>query len=117
MYGLKPVPFVQSDSCSAYAGVESPAYQPVPFKTDKQSRVVVCRLSKMDNHQVKLKDINLAFSPFPLRLTLITQADGLSWYKSAPLALSFAGAVGRFSARIAVQLRVGPIHAIALLSK
>jgi len=37
MYGLKPVPFVQSDSCSACAGAETQAYQPVPFTTDKPS--------------------------------------------------------------------------------
>jgi len=48
-------------------------------------------------------------------LTLITQADGLGWFKGAPLALSFAGAIGTFPARIAVQLGVGPIDAIALM--
>jgi len=55
-------------------------------------------------HEEKLKKINRAFSPFALRLTLITQADGLGWYKGAPLALSFAGAIGTFPGRIAVQL-------------
>ena len=65
-------------------------------------------------HEEKLKEMNWAFSPFPVRLTLITQADGLGWYKGAPLALSFAGAIGRFPARIAMRLGVRPIHAIAL---
>jgi len=45
-----------------------------------------------------LKEINRAFSPFPLRLTLITQADGLGWDSVAPLALGFAGTFEAFSA-------------------
>jgi len=49
-------------------------------------------------HEEKLKEINRAFSPFPLRLTLITQADGLGWDSVAPLALGFAGTVEAFSA-------------------
>ena len=55
-------------------------------------------------HEEKLREMNRAFIPFSLRLTLITQADGLGWYKGAPLALSFAGAIGTFPGRIAVQL-------------
>ena len=47
-------------------------------------------------HEEKLKEINRAFSPFPLRFTLITQADGLGWDSGAPLALGFADQWGCF---------------------
>jgi len=57
-----------------------------------------CAIAYGQTHEEKLKEMNWAFSPFPVRLTLITQADGLGWYKGAPLALSFAGAIGRFPA-------------------
>ena len=43
----QPVPFVQSDSYSAYAGVETPAYQPVPFKTDGQSLCIVVEFAEV----------------------------------------------------------------------
>jgi len=53
-------------------------------------------------HEEKLREMNRAFIPFSLRLTLITQADGLGWYKGAALALGFAGAIATFPARIEV---------------
>ena len=49
-------------------------------------------------HEEKLMEIIRAFSPFPLCLMLATQAYGLGWYKGAPLALSFAGAIETFPA-------------------
>jgi len=45
-----------------------------------------------------------AFSPPIRQLAPETQADGLGWDNGAPLALSFAGSIGTFPVRVAVQL-------------
>jgi hypothetical protein len=69
----------------------------------------------LQNGQGQLRTIGRAFGPPISQLPPETQADGLGWYIGAPLALSSAGVLEEFPARIAILLGVRPIHAIALL--
>ena len=74
----------------------------------RSKRLLVSSGSKPgQSHEGKLEAISRAFSPFLLLLVSATQADGLGWYIGAPLALSFAGAIGTLPARLAVRLGAG----------
>jgi len=63
-----------------------------------------CTLATRAVHEWKSGEINRAFSPLRLHMASVTQADGLGWDNGAPLALSFAGSIGTFPVRVAVQL-------------